>query len=361
MAITIEDITTYTGSEYGVYRFKAKATDEKDKVYADSDYSNVVEYNIPLLSLALDGKVVTITGFIDGVTSVDVYLNGAKVSTITRTTEESLTYTIGDDVDKNAPNKIYAVANGTGIRENRSDTIVYGASPTFADNDWATISAISSQIATLSLTGDLLYNYIKQEYGWSVGDTKTYTNLSGDTYTLQIWDFNAEVDENGNKVGVQMGSVELQKTTQQMNSTGTNAGGYGASKMALTTLPSIKETLPDDLKGVLKTIKKTYHSGSDDPNTERTMTCDLYLPSEYNVFGSTSYALQEGVHYKYWQEHNTSADRVKHLLGSTSGHYWWLSSAYRYNPSYFAGVGSDGYLYYGNANTSAGVCLCLSI
>lgn len=360
MAIKIEDITQYTGTEYGIYRFQAKAVDTTG-VYADSDLSNIEIYNIPLLNLTINEKIVTITGFIDGVTSVKVYLDEQLSQTISRTDEETLTYTISDDVDPNEVHKIYAIAEGTDIRENISNTIVYRVLPNFADNSWETISSIAKQIGQLDFTGDLLYDYIKQNYGWEVGMTKSVTLTNGNTFNLQIWDFNAYEDKNGNKLGINFGSVELQSTTASMNSTNTNVGGFGASKMATTTLPSIYELLPEELKNLIPETKITYHSGSDDPTTELSGYYKVYLPSEYNVFGSTSYAYQEGQFLKYWQEHNSNAERIKYRIGSTSASYWWLSSANRTNSDYFANVYSTG----GRSNTGAsgsiGVCLCLSL
>lgn len=360
MAIKIEDITQYTGTKYGIYRFQAKAVDTTG-TYADSGLSNIEIYNIPLLNLTISEKTVTITGFIDEVTSVKVYLDEQLSQTISRADEETLTYTISDDVDPNEVHKIYAVAEGTDIKENMSNTVVYGVLPEFADNSWETISSIAKQIGQLDLTGDLLYSYIKQNYGWEVGMTKPVTLTNGDTFNLQIWDFNAYEDKNGNKLGINFGSVELQSTLQKMNDTNTNVGGFGASKLATTTLPSIYELLPEDLKALIPETKITYHSGTDDPTTELTGYYRVYLPSEYNVFGKTSYALQEGQFLKYWQEHNSTAERIKYRIGITSANHWWLSSASRSHSYSFVMVNSTGYLSNSNASNGIGICLCLSL
>ena len=360
--IKIEDITQYTGSEYGVYRFQAKATDEKDKVYADSELSNTVIYNIPLLNLSISNREVTITGFITGISEVDIYLDEQLNQTIPYNQEESLSYIINQTVPSDEVHKIYAVAKGDQIRENYSNTVIYGVLPTFADNSWDTIASVSNQISKLSLTGDLLYDYIKQTYGWEAnGMYKPFTTTTGDTYGLQIWDFNDKTDENGDKNGITFGCIELQKTTASMNATSTNTGGFGASKLATVTLPSIYEVLPEDLKKHIIKSHITYHSGSDDPTTELNGNFYLYIPSEFEVSGKTSYALQEGQWLKYWKEHNTNQDRIKYRLGTTSSTSWWLRSAYRYYSNYFAIVNSDGNLNFNNAYYSYGVCFCLSI
>lgn len=360
MALLISDITQYTGSEYGVYRFQAKATDNKG-VYADSSLSNIETYNIPLLNISISEKTITITGFITNVNSVKLYMDNEVAATLARTTESQLTYTISDEVDPKKPHKIYVVAEGDGIRENYSNTVIYGVLPTFADNDWDTIAGVSEQIARLSLEGDLLYTYIKQQFGWEVGMTKSFTTKDGSIYNAQIWDFNDKVDKNGNKLGITFGCVELLKTTYPMNATNTNAGGFGASEMANTTLPSVLETLPEDLINVIKDTKITYHSGSDDPTTELSGNFKLYLPSEYEIFHSTNHAVQEGVWLKYWQLHNTAADRVKKRYGGASGTYWWLRSAVRSSIYLFAGVSSSGSMDYYNAGDMVSVCLCFNV
>ena len=358
--LKIEDITKYTGSEYGVYRFQAKAIDTTG-TYADSELSNIEIYNIPLLNLSLSGITITITGFIDGVTNIELYLDKNKIATLTRTTETSLTYTISDDVTTNELHSFYAVALGTGIKENYSNTVYYGVVPTFADNSWQTIAGISNQIAELSLTGDLLYNYIEQNYGWKVGDTKAVQLKNGDIFDLQIWDFNVYMNKKGKKSGIALGSVQLQRNSQVMDDTSTNVGGFGASKMATTTLPSYFELLPDDLQNVIQETNITYHSGVDDPTTEKSDYFKLFLASEYEIFKTTNYAKQEGVWLKYWQKHDNAESRKKHRIGQTSSGNYWLRSASRSSSSYFAIVFGDGNSSTIAANNSYGVCLCLSI
>ena len=238
-------------------------------------------------------------------------------------------------------------------------------SRTFSENSFATISQISrNEISNMTETGDDLYTAIETKYGWKVGDTIQYTIASGNnagTYTAQIWDFNNAVDKDGNKNGILLGNVELLKTLNKMNDTGTNKSGFGASVMATTTLPAVYETLPDDLKNVIRETKVTYHSGSDDPDTELSGYYKLYLPSEYEIFNSTSYALQEGQYLKYWQTHNTDKDRKKIQVGQSSSQWYWLRSAYRSNAFFFAIVSNAGGLGISDVDSTSGVCLMFSI
>ena len=239
-------------------------------------------------------------------------------------------------------------------------------SRTFSENSFATISQISkNEISNMTETGDDLYTAVETKYGWKVGDTIQYTIASGDnagTYTAQIWDFNNAVDKDGNKNGILLGNVELLTTLAKMNDTDTNKGGFGASAMATTTLPAVYETLPDDLKNVIRETKVTYHSGSDDPDTELSGYYKLYLPSEYEMFGIAAfYALQEGQYLTYWQTHNTDKDREKTQLGQSSSHWYWLRSAFRSGAEGFAIVIETGSLFRTYARSLGGVCLMFSI
>ena len=139
----INDITTLTGNTYGVYTFQAKAFDSNN-VYADSDLSNIVTYNIPLLSLSINERVLTISNFISEVTGVNIYLDGILLDTLTRTDESSLTYTLSEDISTNVAHSIYVKGTGIGVNENYSDKVLYGVgnvSRFYAGKDYYTTTA----------------------------------------------------------------------------------------------------------------------------------------------------------------------------------------------------------------------------
>lgn len=360
-SIVIEDVGQYTGDVYGLTTFKAQATDSTG-VHTASNFSNIVSYTLPLLSISATGTTLNITHFIDGVTGVDIYANNVKIGSLTRSTEETLTYDLSS-LESNKFYSIYAVATGTGIKENKSNVVSYGVNPTFSENTWEAIHTISDDIAKLDLTGDDLYTYITQNYGWSVGDTKTVTLLNGDTYTLQIWDFNDLLDDKGNKNGIHLGSVELQRDSAKVNDTNTNKGGFISSKMCTTTLPSIFELFPDDIKPYVRKTHIKCYGGFGDSGASFEADMELFLPSEYEMFNKTQFALQEGQYLKYWQTHNTNNDKKKTRLGQTSSSssWYWLRSAGRTYSSVFVVVSDSGTLNNYNADYTSGVCVCLSI
>ena len=233
----------------------------------------------------------------------------------------------------------------------------------FSDYTWEEIHKISNIIRNFTETDDELYTMVELMTGFKVGDTKTLTLTNGDTYTCRIIDFNDSVDENGKANGIRLEFVELYKTTAQMNSSNVNTGGFISSKMFTETLPSIFNLFPDDMKPYVRKTHIMRRGGLNDSSgqTEFTADTELFLYSEYEVFGFTSYAYQEGVWLKYWKEHNSSEYRKKTRLGQTSPGWWWLSSAFRNGSSSFAVVGIDGSLSGSSASSSSGVGVCLSI
>ena len=239
-----------------------------------------------------------------------------------------------------------------------------GGSKKFADYTWEEIHKISNIIRNFTQTDDELYTMVELITGFKVGDTKTVTLTNGNTYTCRIIDFNDSVDENGKANGIRLEFVELYTTRYPMNSSG-NIGGFISSKMFTETLPSIFNLFPNDIKPYVRKTHIVRHGTSVDSGgqTEFTADTELFLYSEYEIFGSTSSADQEGVWLKYWKEHNSDEYRKKIRLGQTSSGWWWLSSANRDDLSNFAGVTGDGLLdgYSASSIIKGGVAICLSI
>lgn len=80
----------------------------------------------------------------------------------------------------------------------------------------------------------------------------------------------------------------------QMNSSNTNEGGWGASRMRSTTVPSYLTLLPAELQATngIKAVNKVNNKGAN-PTSDR-----LWPGSEYEILGVTSYSgTQEGVKY----------------------------------------------------------------
>ena len=206
-------------------------------------------------------------------------------------------------------------------------------------NTWA-------QIAKASAAG-------KASQLWSVGDTKDIT-VGSETLTLVIMGFNHDDLASGGKAGITFGMKNLMATTRRMNASNTNSGGFNGSEMYSWLQNTLLPTLPSGLQAVLKSVNKKTSAGSQS-STINTNSMKLFLFSEIEIFGSTTYSkVGEGSQYSCFA---TAANRIKYLSnGSGSAYWWWERSPNGSNSNAFCSVYSDGNAHLNNADSTYGVC-----
>lgn len=265
--------------------------------------------------------------------------------------------------------------NGTG-----EDIVFSSVSPILDENDWTTIREVSDAGQGA--------NY------WSIGDRKEVTlngtvgHLSLSNYTTYafIIGFNHnQALEGTNRIHFQLAKTALTGGTDvclcdssynsnvsttgyfSMNSSRTNSGGWASSQMRTnicgTSLSSYSGTIiaviPAALRAVLKSVTK-YTDNTGDGSTAAsavTATTDyFFLLSEYEVFGSISYANRnessKQAQYAYYSDGNSKI-KYKHNGTSTAARWRLRSTSGRYS-GYFMFVREDGTVYFTNANTSIG-------
>ena len=236
------------------------------------------------------------------------------------------------------------------------------------NNSWATIKKVSDAGQGA--------NY------WSIGDRKAVTlngtvgHLSLSNYTTYAFiigfNHNARV-EGSNRIHFQLAKTALSggkdvclcdnsynsniSTTGyfSMNSSRTNSGGWKSSQMRTkicgTSLSSYSGTIiaviPAALRSVLKSVTKyTDNTGGESTAASAvTATTDyFFLLSEYEVFGSISYAnsneSSKQAQYAYYSAGNSKI-KYKHDGTSTAAN-WWLRSPRAGNSRYFMNVNTDG-------------------
>lgn len=264
-----------------------------------------------------------------------------------------------------------------------------GVSTTLNDNDWATISAVSS--------AGLASSY------WSVGDTKainlngTASKLSLDT-TLYVYILDFDHDKSsasGAADGITFGTFKTAASNGidvclvsgynndsdfRMNTTQTNSGGWKNSDMRYNILGStntqngdatattatsprantLMSCLPSDLRAVMRPmyIYTDNTGGGSDTASYVTGTLD-YLPllADYEVHGARSYAnsaeQNNQTQYAYYKNGN-SKKKFNHS-STSSAMNWWVRSPYYDSSRIFCFVGSNGNADYYIANSSSGV------
>ena len=323
----------------------------------------------------------TITVTVDSGASVALKKNGTTIQTKTSTgtavftVTETGTYTVEATKSSQTVSGTVNVVSGT---TSYALTLSF-VSSTLNDNDWSVIQSVSDAGKGASY--------------WSIGDRKAITlngtvgalTLSSVTTYAFIIGFNHNSSVEGtNRIHFQLAKTALSGGTDvalcdssynsqvsttgyfSMNSSATNSGGWASSQMRSkicgTSLSSYSGTIlaviPAALRAVLKSVTKyTNNTGKSTAASAVTATTDyFFLLSEYEVFGSISYAnsneSSKQAQYSYYSAGNSKV-KYKHSATSTAV-VWWLRSPYASNSDYFVLVRTDGTVNIGNANYSRG-------
>lgn len=184
---------------------------------------------------------------------------------------------------------------------------------------------------------------------FKVGDSKT-VNIGGTNYEVQIIGFNHDDKVSGGKAAYSFQLVDCLNQTQQMNTSNTNTGSWNGSAMR-GRMSTYKSQLPAALRYVIKTVKKKSGTGGGSSSGTQQTNDDLFLLSEIEIFGTTTYSVAgEGTQYEWYKAGNT---KVKKVNGSAND--WWERSPYSGGTGNFCCVGSDGNAYGCYASGSGGV------
>lgn len=184
---------------------------------------------------------------------------------------------------------------------------------------------------------------------FKVGDSKT-VNIGGTNYEVQIIGFNHDDNVSGGKAAYSFQLVDCLNQTQQMNTSNTNTGGWNGSAMR-GRMSTYKSQLPAALRNVIKTVKKKSGTGGGSSSGTQQTNDDLFLLSEIEIFGTTTYSVAgEGTQYEWYKAGNS---RIKKVNGSAD--FWWGRSPYSGNANGFCSVGSSGGADGGYAGNSRGV------
>lgn len=184
---------------------------------------------------------------------------------------------------------------------------------------------------------------------FKVGDSKT-VNIGGTNYEVQIIGFNHDDNVSGGKAAYSFQLVDCLNQTQQMNTSNTNTGGWNGSAMR-GRMSTYKSQLPAALRNVIKTVKKKSGTGGGSSSGTQQTNDDLFLLSEIEIFGTTTYSVAgEGTQYEWYKAGNS---RIKKVNGSADN--WWERSPRSGNTNYFCSVIGSGSASYNSASNSYGV------
>ena len=320
----------------------------------------------------------TITVTVDSGATVTLKKGGATIDTKTSTgtvvftVYETGSYTVEATKNGQTTSGSVNVVSGT---TSYSLTLSF-ISSTLNNNEWSVIKSVSDAGQGA--------NY------WSIGDRKAVTlngtigalTLSNYTTYAFIIGFNHNASiEGANRIHFQLAKTALSGGKDValcdryysdtgggfcMNTSSSNYGGWASSNMRTaicgTSLSSYSGTIiaviPAALRAVLKSVTKyTNNTGRSSAASAVTATTDyFFLLSEYEVFGSTTYAnrneASKQAQYSYYSAGNS---KVKYNHSATSRAVtWWLRSPRASNSTGFVSVYTDGTVYGDYATYSNG-------
>ena len=208
----------------------------------------------------------------------------------------------------------------------------------FADDDWATISAVAKS-----------GNY---EGKYNVGDTKEVDLGSLGKHTVRVVNTStpAECSQEGfsqTACGFVLEFADI-ITKHNMNSTSTNVGGWPVSSMRTYLNSDIYNALPADLQSIIMDMKVVSGHGKND-SANFTSTDKLYLLSTAEVWAQgTSNTINNDtgrdstrqLDYYTGVTTNSYSKAIKQLNGSNT--YWWLRAARSYYINAFYSVSNSG-------------------
>lgn len=345
-----------------------------------SDTKTVSITDTYMVSLTFFSADITVT--VDSGASVSLQKDDVTIQTKTSTgtvvftVTETGTYTIIAKKNGQTTSGSVNVVSGT---TSYSLTLSF-ISSTLNDNDWSVIKSVSDAGQGA--------NY------WSIGDRKEATlngtvgHLSLSNYTTYAFiigfNHNASV-EGANRIHFQFAKTALSGGTDvclcdskynsdvsttgyfSMNRSRTNSGGWKSSQMRTnicgTSLSSYSGTIiaviPAALRAVLKSVTKYTDNtgGGSTAASAVTATTDyFFLLSEYEVFGSTTYAnsneASKQAQYSYYSAGNS---KVKYNHSATSTAVgWWLRSPNASYSTSFVRVLTGGTVNHSSAYSSYG-------
>lgn len=174
---------------------------------------------------------------------------------------------------------------------------------------------------------------LQQDGGWAVGDVRTihidaFTGGGNVSHSAQDCDIVITSFDDYMNCGnvLQFDFKGALEAGNRINSSDTNAGGYGATEMKTITLPALVDALPEWLRTRLIEFSVLVSEGGASSVIETVSGNKLALRSEIEILPSLTYSPPgEGFHVPYYNS-NERRTKVVKSSGITS---WWTRSPWQ--------------------------------
>ena len=314
---SVNGTCTLVVPEAGTWSVKAthngQTSDTKSVSFTDRYTTSLTFFSATITVTVESGASVTLKK--GGTTIATKTSNGTAVFTVT----ETGTYTV--EATKNGQTPASGTVNVVSSTTSYTLTLIL-LKDNFADNDWSAIIAACHSGSVPS--------------SWVAGNSKTMP-INGTSYQVDIIGKNHDTYASGGKAPLTFQLHDCYADTKVMNRTGTNVGGWTSCPMRGTHLPAILALMPTEVQNGIREVNKLTSEGGLS-STINTTADKLFLLSEVEVFGSTTYsAAGEGTQYDYYKAGNS---KVKKWNGSAV--IWWERSPRADASARFCVVNSDG-------------------
>ncbi len=200
----------------------------------------------------------------------------------------------------------------------------------------------------------------------NIGDYKDIILTTGEKVRMEVAGLDTYYGyQSNNNHRIYFISRDCLATLYAMNSTDTNTGGFPASALKTTLNGTIYNTLPAEIRTVIKTDKRLCSTKGSWAWQEDQK---LWLPSEVEVWGHNTWS-EVGYGNGCGVQFPIFTGSLRHIckgqgIGKAeqgSRVSWWCDSPNASNTTYFCPVSDSGSAGSNNASTALGVPLCFTL
>lgn len=223
----------------------------------------------------------------------------------------------------------------------RTSPVVKSYNPVFAENEWA-------DIIEACHSGEVPDTWVAD------GTCYKDMDIGGTPYRIDIIGKNHDDLADGTgKAPLTFQLHDCYASEYPMNPTDTNVGGWRDCQMRTQTMPALKALMPAEVQAGIRAVNKLTSAGDTDSSIVTTND-ELFLPTEIEISGTTTYSVVgEGIQYDYYKAGNSN---VKNLNGSA--YWWWVSSPVSGDSARFCLFYQNGSVGWNEASLLNGVSFC---
>ena len=204
--------------------------------------------------------------------------------------------------------------------------------------DW-TLDEQKAAATDIAKNGTSSVVYAKAKAAMEAGTKFSAKLTNGETLEYRIVGINHDdLADGSGKAGLTFEATNTALSTQRMNATDTNAGGWEKSELrGRLNSGDLWSLLPSELQSKVKSVKKmTDNKGGGTAGTPSATTDKVFLLSSTEVWGDLDH---DGTQYEYYKSKGVT--RSNYSGASSSGNHW-TRSVYPSNSANFRIVYSNG-------------------